>query len=89
MARKKKLKEVPVGRRFFLKRRVDSSGVSGVGFVAFGVEMPSRKIVLEWLSEHTSDAIYETLEDCLAIHGHGGNTVVEWIDGLHFTMKNE
>ena len=88
--KKKECKPSPVGRRFFLKRRKDASGVSGIGMVALGIQMPSRKVVIEWLTETPSEGIYDSLEECLSIHGHEGATQVEWIDNLElmFVIKD-
>lgn len=76
-----------VGRRFYLKRVIDDSGVSGVGFVAIGFEWPSKKVTIEWVvGNHISQETHETIEDCMAIHGHGNHTVVEWVDGLNLNL---
>jgi len=80
---------VSIGRRFFLNRKKDQSKVSGCGYVAFGVQFPSGKVVLEWLSEHTSEGIYENLEDCIKIHGHEGSTEVLWIDNVDMILDNK
>jgi hypothetical protein len=62
---------------FWLYRKVDSSGVSGVGYVAVGVVLPTGQVVLEWIvGDHRSIEIHSNLENVIAIHGHGGNTVV-------------
>lgn len=73
-----------IGRRFALNRKVDDSGVSGTGYVAFGVVLPSGKVVLEWtVGTHRSMEIHNSVEDCMFIHGHGQHTVVEWIDEVY------
>ncbi|WP_411955519.1 hypothetical protein ACKXGF_07400 [Alkalibacillus sp. S2W] len=64
--------------RFYLLRNDDETGVSGTGIVATGVVLPSGKAIMEWLSEHTSVAIYESIEELEAIHGHNGRTVVKF-----------
>ena len=91
MPRKKKTpeqpKSSPIGRRFYLKRVVDASGVSGTGRVAFGIQMPSGKAVIEWLTSTPSEGIYNSLEECLKVHGHEGATNVEWIDALDLVTK--
>jgi hypothetical protein len=79
-----KSKRVKVGKRFLLKRVIDDSGVSGTGYVAMGIVWPSGKVTIEWIvGEHISQEYHETLEDCMAIHGHGDHTIVEWIDRLN------
>lgn len=67
-------------RRFRLNRKEDESGVSGTGFVAEGVELGNKMCVLSWLTRHTSVAIYPCVEEMMTVHGHGGKTVLEWID---------
>lgn len=61
-------------KEFYLQRDVDVSGMSGTGVVARGVALPSGKCVLEWLSFHSSVAIYNNLDDIVRIHGHSGAT---------------
>jgi len=84
--KKDKNRTIVVPRRFFLKRIKDDSGVSGIGRVAAGVQFPSGKVVLEWLTETPSEAVYESLEDCVKIHGHNNHTVVEWIDNIELKL---
>ena len=67
-------------RRFYLMRNQDVSGTSGVGVVAFGVEFHDGTAVLRWNTSTSSTAIYNSVEDIIEIHGHGGATTVEWID---------
>ena len=66
-------------RRFFLQRDEDETGVSGVGYVAEGVEFTDGTVALRWLTEHTSTAIYNSIEDVEKIHGHNGRTRVVWM----------
>jgi hypothetical protein len=90
MPRKKKQtvsQSSPIGRRFYLKRTVDVSGVSGAGRVAFGIEMPSGKAVIEWLTATSSEGIYNSVDECIKIHGHEGSTEIEWIDTLTLVTK--
>ena len=63
-------------KHFYLERVEDASGVSGTGIVARGVVLPSGACVLEWLTFHSSIAIYKNLEDVEKIHGHEGRTKV-------------
>lgn len=67
-------------RRFVLNRTEDETGISGVGIVAQGVCFPDGTVALRWCSRHTSTAIYATMADVEAIHGHGGLTKIEWVD---------
>lgn len=70
-------------RRFRLIRNDDISGVSGTGFVAEVVEFESGKVALSFLL-HTAGVanviIYDSLEDVLKVHGHGGATILEEYD---------
>jgi len=67
-------------RRFVTVRSVDVSGVSGTGVVAEGVQFSDGVCVLRWLTERTSTAIYDSIDDLITIHGHNGNTTLQWID---------
>lgn len=67
-------------RRFHLSRREDTSGVSGSGLVAEGVEFSDQTTVLRWLSSTPSTVIYARLDDMMKVHGHDGRTVVLWRD---------
>lgn len=66
--------------RFRLVRIEDESGISGTGHVADGVQFVDGTCALRWLTEKRSTAIYTTPQDLEAIHGHGGKTVIEWLD---------
>ena len=61
-------------RTFHLFRHEDVSGVSGVGIVAEGLIFSTGKVVIQWTTDHHSIVIYDSLEDAIAIHGHGGKT---------------
>lgn len=68
-------------KRFYLQRKMDVSHVSGTGRVADGIQLSSGKVVLEWIvGEHRSMEIWPCLDDCIAVHGHGDLTTVEWLD---------
>lgn len=65
-------------KSFTLVRKVDVSGVSGVGVVAEGVQFHDGQTVISWFGAHHSLEVHPSIEDVLAIHGHEGKTVVEW-----------
>lgn len=67
-------------RRFVLNRIVDETGISGTGIVAWGVSFPDGAACLRWNTVNTSTAMYASMEDVQAIHGHGGLTEVVWLD---------
>lgn len=67
-------------RRFALNRLEDETGISGTGVIADGVTFEDGTTVLRWRTTNSSTAIYSSPETMEAIHGHGGKTVVVWID---------
>lgn len=67
-------------RAFDLMRYVDATGISGTGKVAEGVLFESGKVAMAWLTDVTSVAIYDSIEDVRKIHGHDGNTDVVFRD---------
>lgn len=67
-------------RRFELHRDVDTSGVSGLGIVAEGVEFSSGVCALTWLTSNKVVAFYDNIKTVETVHGHGGNTRVVWLD---------
>jgi len=69
---------------FQLYRKKDESGVSGEGTVAFGLRFPEPNsgVVLGWMSDQNSVAVYDSIADVEAIHGHGGATVVIEMDTI-------
>ena len=67
-------------RRFRLKRNEDESGISGVGYVAEGVQFSTGACVIKWLTATSCVGIYNSYVEMIHIHGHGGKTVIEWID---------
>lgn len=66
-----------------LIRFEDETGVSGTGVIAEGVQFWNGKCALAWRSPLTSVAIYDDIETLEKIHGHGGKTIVSWIQGDH------
>lgn len=68
-------------RRFNLVRNEDESGVSGTGLVAQGIQFDTGACAMAWLTSVSSIAIYSSIDDVIHIHGHGGKTIVEWVDG--------
>lgn len=67
-------------RRFELVRLVDITGVSGTGPVAEGVQFGDGTCALRWRTVTGSTAVYASVADLETIHGHGGQTVIEWLD---------
>lgn len=77
---KKKEGQEEILKRFVLNRKEDVSGVSGVGVVAEGVEFSDGSAAIRWLTAKASTTIWNSVDDAVAIHGHGGLTEVEYID---------
>ena len=83
-------------RRFRLVRDVDHSGVSGCGIVADGVVydhpfavtfpdaeraiLPAGWVRMTWRTERSSTVLFRSVDDVVAIHGHGGSTRLEWME---------
>jgi hypothetical protein len=67
-------------RRFHFSRKVDVSGVSGIGEVAFGIMFSDGSIALHWEGSHSSIGIYKSEDDLLFVHGHGSCTDIVWDD---------
>jgi hypothetical protein len=69
---------------FQLYRREDESGVSGEGTVAFGVKFPepNGRVVLGWVTDFNSVAVYDSMDDMKDIHGHGGKTSIVQMDAI-------
>lgn len=61
-------------KTFYLERIEDESGVSGTGKVAEGVVFTDGTCALRWLTQYRSTAVYWTVSELEAIHGHGGKT---------------
>lgn len=67
-------------RMFELRRHQDVSGVSGEGVVAHVVEYPNGKVTVAWCGVVQSINVYDSLDDVLRIHGHGGLTELVELD---------
>jgi hypothetical protein len=67
-------------RTFKMHRMEDVSGTSGTGVVAEGAIFTNTKVILSWLTIHKSMAIYDSLAEMEAIHGHDGRTKIVWDD---------
>lgn len=67
-------------RRFVLRRMEDETGVSGTGDVAEGVVFGDGTTVLHWRTTPTSTGIYSSVANLEDLHGHGGRTLVVFLD---------
>jgi hypothetical protein len=76
---RRRLSDWPEPRIFILRRTEDISGTSGVGVVAQGVVFGDGSCALRWMTKWRSWAVYESLAELEAIHGHDGRTVIEFV----------
>lgn len=76
-------------RRFELHRDEDTSGVSGIGVVAQGVEFDDGTCVMRWLTATSSTAVYAGVADVEAIHGHAGRTRLVWLDRQDWDLSDQ
>lgn len=67
-------------RTFELHRDTDVSGVSGTGVVAEGVVFTDGTTVIRWHGQRASTVTWQSVEDAIAVHGHGGATRLAWLD---------
>lgn len=74
--------------RFVLVRHEDETGVATEQgwkpgeVVAWGVRFPDGPTVIRWcVSGVRQTAVFASVEDVQAIHGHGGKTELCWLDG--------
>ena len=67
-------------KKFYLLRHEDLHGHSGVGVCAVGVQLPSGKCVMEWLSREITETIFESAEQIIRLHSHEGRTELIWGD---------
>lgn len=66
-------------RLFILDRHEDTTGVSGTGPVAEGVEFEDGSVAMRWRTGTASTSFYQSITDVAQIHGHGGKTEVRWV----------
>lgn len=78
-----------VPRRFYLQRNTDVTGVSGTGRVADGVLWPDGSADVRWLGERPSAVHWDRFDDAVAVHGHGGSTVIVWLDFESTEIEND
>ena len=83
-------------RRFVLVRHEDETGVSteqGAGpgeVVAWGCRFPDGTTVTRWcVSEIRQTAVFASVDDVEAIHGHGGKTEVKWMEENPMTQEDD
>jgi hypothetical protein len=67
-------------RRFVLNRLEDETKISGTGIVAEGIQFSNGRCSMCWVTQWCSIAIYDSIEELQAIHGHNGKTLIQWLD---------
>jgi hypothetical protein len=69
-------------RTFDLVRYRDLSNVSGIGTIAQGTQFRDGQTVVQWCVPDMPRTIqvWDSLDDVIRIHGHGGETVVKFHD---------
>jgi hypothetical protein len=65
---------------FILQRHEDPSGVSGTGAVATGCEFEDGAVAVHWPGTTPSTVIWKDIRHVEEVHGHGGKTVVEYLE---------
>ena len=66
--------------RFHLDRSEDVSGVSGIGVVAEGIIWDDDSVDIHWFGSRPSWVHWNSIDDAIAIHGHGGKTRFVYLD---------
>jgi len=74
---------------FVLNRLEDETGISGTGIVAEGVIFSNGKCAVSWLTKVTSVAVYDSIEEVKAIHGHDGKTVIEYAPAFKVVERRD
>lgn len=64
---------------FQLLRIEDETGTSGTGLVTEGVIFSDGSVAMRWCTSVSSKCLYDSIEDVIQIHGHGGKTVVKYV----------
>ena len=88
-------KRAPRGiRTFTVARRIDETGISGVGVIIEGVEYATGQVVVHWLfpPPRGGIAIFDSLGDFLKVHVHPhpvNETIITFEDGGQETYGGE
>ncbi|MFE2934850.1 hypothetical protein [Streptomyces sp. NPDC059278] len=72
--------EAPRPRRFIFRRGADTTGFSGTGIAVEGVQFTHGGVRLMWLGQVRSLVEWSSIEEAITVHGHAGDTVIEWLD---------
>ena len=67
-------------KRFKVNRINDVSGITDTGRICEGCLFSDGKVAIRWLGKFSSSVWWDSLDDCIFIMSHDGNTQFEWID---------
>jgi len=56
-------------------RNQDVSGINGTGLVGWATEYPNGMTTVCWEGDIKSVVMYQSLDEAIKIHGHGGATL--------------
>ena len=78
-------------RRFYLFRKDDPTGVSGVDRVADGVEFDNGVVCLTWKSQFQSVTMFPSISLIEKLHTHLGqhDTKIVWVDEIHENVEEK
>jgi hypothetical protein len=79
---------------YYLCRKEDVSGMSGIGHIAEVAEFDDGSVVVRWIASMNaahinSTTIFNSMSDLLRIHGHGGRTIVELVADSDHVVRIE
>ena len=77
-------------RRFYLYRKEDVTGMSGIGRVADGVEFENGQVALTWKKEFPSVTVFQSVSTVEKLHTHGGKdpTKIVWVDDIREDIES-
>jgi hypothetical protein len=67
-------------RLFMVDRRKDQTGISGIGVIAEGVQFTDGTVVIRWITETPTTAVFDSIDDLRKVHGHRGDSVIRWVE---------
>ena len=78
-------------RRFYLERKEDVTGMSGIGRVADGVEFDNGLVAMTWKKEFPSLTVFQSISTVEKLHTHNGKdpTRIVWIDDLREDVETK
>lgn len=61
-------------------REVDVTGISGTGVVIEGIQFSDGVCAIRWMTDMPSTTHHDCIDNVVAVHGHNGQTRLEWMD---------